>query len=113
MNENYLKFYLSVFLVIAWGGIVRTVIKTFEFSIPYTVVMLISGVLLGLGARVTISFCEVWTPYTKFARTPPELVLYIFLPVLIFESAFSMKAHVFIRSFFSVSNSKHNFNLAV
>lgn len=31
-------------------------------------------------------------------RTPPEIILYVFLPVLLFESAFSMKAHIFVRS---------------
>jgi NhaP-type Na+/H+ or K+/H+ antiporter len=103
MNNNYLKFFLSVFLAIAWGGAVRTVIKTFELSIPYTVVLLVTGLLLGLGARINLEFCEKWTQYTRFARAPPELILYIFLPILIFESAFSMKAHVFFRSFLSVS----------
>lgn len=83
MNANYLKVYCSLFATIAWGGAVRTVIKTFQLSIPYTVVLLITGLVLGLGSRVDAHFCETWSMFTKFARTPPELILYIFLPLLV------------------------------
>lgn len=60
MNQNYLKFYFSIFATIAWGGVVRTVIKTFQLSIPYTVVLLITGLVLGLGSRINPEFCETW-----------------------------------------------------
>lgn len=103
MNENYLKFYFSVFITIAWGGAVRTVIKTFQLSIPYTVVLLITGLVLGLGSHINPEFCETWAMFTKFARTPPELILYVFLPLLIFESAFSMNSHVFMTNIYGVS----------
>ncbi|CAN8009751.1 unnamed protein product, partial [Ixodes pacificus] len=37
--------------------------------------------------------------YTYLARIDPKLLLHMFLPILIFESAFAMDAHTFVRCF--------------
>lgn len=68
LNSNHLKFYFSLFATIAWGAAVRTVISTFELSIPYTVVLTITGLVIGMGSRVNVYFCETWAMYTRFAR---------------------------------------------
>ena len=71
--------------------------------IPYSVVLLIVGGILGLLAyqaqvdkppsdRWTISL-EVWT------RMNPRLILFIFLPALIFEGAMSTDYYVFVHQF--------------
>jgi len=103
LNHHNLKIIFSLFMAIAWGACVRTILRVFHLSIPYTVVLMISGLLIGLGSQINLTFCETWSTFTKIARTPPEIILYVFLPVLIFESAFSMKAHVFFRSWGQVS----------
>lgn len=87
--------------MIGCGAFLRTIIKLFKFNLPYTVLLMMIG--MGLGALTNLTdFCPGWTPYTKVARTPPKVILYVFLPVLIFESSFNMKSHLFFRSFISV-----------
>ena len=40
--------------------------------------------------------------YARVVETDPHLILSIFLPVLIFESAFAMEVHTFIKAFVQV-----------
>jgi len=40
--------------------------------------------------------------YALVIDTPPHLILTIFLPVLIFESAFAMEVHTFVKTFVQV-----------
>jgi len=95
------NFFLSLFLIIAWGAFVRTVLRILNISVPYTVALMLTG--LGFGALTRIeSFCPFWSSYTKIARMPPKIILYIFLPALVFESAFNMKVHVFLRSAYQI-----------
>lgn len=58
-----------------------------NIPIPYTVFLVILGVLLGSLARSQHEFA----PLLAFQLTP-ELVLFLFLPALIFESALNMDA---------------------
>ncbi|CAG7640037.1 unnamed protein product [Allacma fusca] len=106
-NAKNLRFFMSLFSIILWGAIVRSILRTTGLCIPYTVLLMITGLLVGLGTRI-IPYtkweggCQEWSTYTKIARMPPQIILYVFLPVLIFESAFSMNPHVFVRSAFQI-----------
>ena len=40
--------------------------------------------------------------YTTMADMDPHTILHVFLPILIFESAFAMEAHTFLRSFLQI-----------
>lgn len=56
-----------------------------RLRVPYTVLLVLTGTVLVLFARLEIfSFIEAF-------RLTPELLFYIFLPILIFESAYNMK----------------------
>lgn len=90
-----------VFGTIGLGAVLRTVMKLLKLSIPYTVTLMMIGMAFGGLSNVT-GFCTDWTPFTKVARTPPDIILNVFLPILIFESSFNMKAHLFFRSILSV-----------
>ena len=60
---------------------------------PYTVILMMLGLLLGFLAQVPkLSFLF---DYTTIANLDPRLLLLIFLPVLIFESAFVLDIHTF------------------
>jgi len=63
-----------------------------NLPIPYTVILVILGLILGAAAR-NIPEMEV---LLKFQLTP-EIVLFIFLPALIFESAFNLNARQLLR----------------
>ncbi len=77
-----LDIYLSVFtlMLIALGINVLSV-KT---KIPYTVLLVIGGSCL-----VPLSEVELFSFITSFQLTP-ELLFFVFLPILIFESAFNI-----------------------
>ena len=63
-----------------------------SLPIPYTVFLVILGLILGWSARTL----ESLEPLLQFQLTP-ELVLFLFLPALIFESSFNLDARRLIR----------------
>ncbi|MCH8331537.1 MAG: cation:proton antiporter, partial [Bacteroidetes bacterium] len=70
--------------------------------IPFTVLLLIFGILLGVGAR-TGMFTGILEPFEKAIHwaslIDPHAILFIFLPILIFEAAFAMDVHTFKKIF--------------
>ena len=94
--------YVILFLMVSFatGVLVRGIIKKLTwFKLPYTVVLLMLGALFGLvSARI-----PMLQLYTALGRENPHVILHTFLPVLIFESAFAMETHTFLRSSVSVS----------
>lgn len=78
-----LDVYLSIFtLMLLSLGINILSLKT---KIPYTVLLVIAG-----SALIPLSQIEVFSFIASFQLTP-ELLFFVFLPVLIFESAYNMK----------------------
>ena len=72
-------------------ALVRHVLK--HTPIPYTVILICLGLAFGAASNVDkLSFLQ---DFTGIARMDPHLMLYIFLPTLIFESAFVMDVHTF------------------
>ncbi|CAG7822907.1 unnamed protein product [Allacma fusca] len=90
-----LRMLFVLMLMISYGALVRSVLKFFKLNIPYTVLLMISGLLIGY---LSTNFCTQLFTYTSIARIPPKVILFTFLPVLIFESAFSISPHTFMRS---------------
>lgn len=81
-----------------------------KINIPYTVALLLIGI--GIGVLGRTGFFESLTIFGHdfdtsiidqsigwAAHIDPHLILYIFLPVLIFEAAFAMDVHTFKKSF--------------
>ncbi|MGM0406369.1 MAG: cation:proton antiporter [Bacteroidota bacterium] len=110
-NENHSSdmsplFFLIVALIIGAGT--RHFLK--KSPLPYTVSLLLIG--LGLGALTRLGYFGEWNLLlfnfdTSFmgkaigwaGHIDPHLILYIFLPTLIFEAAFAMDVHTFKKSF--------------
>ena len=65
-----------------------------RFPVPYEVLTLISGVLLGLlllsPSSSTVDLVEA---VRLFSNVNPNLLLFVFLPILLFDSAFSINFH--------------------
>ncbi|MDF1672434.1 MAG: cation:proton antiporter [Vicingaceae bacterium] len=84
---------------------------TFQKSIiPFTVILLLIGIGLGVLGRLnyldiyeigssTIDFTFLDKSIHWAANIDPHLLLYVFLPILIFEAAFAMDVHVFKKTF--------------
>lgn len=80
------------------SALVRQIIHGLKIRLPYTVVLLVLGVLFGL---LSTNNATVHS-YARVVETDPHLLLFIFLPVLIFESAFGMEVHTFMKTFMQV-----------
>lgn len=61
--------------------------------IPYTVILIVVG--LGFGAATNVEALSFLRDFTGVANMDPHLMLSVFLPTLIFESAFVMDVHTF------------------
>lgn len=77
-----LDIYLSIFTLMFLSLGVNILAE--KFRIPYTVLLVITGSLL-----VPLSNIEIFSFITSFQLTP-ELLFFVFLPVLIFESAYNI-----------------------
>jgi len=68
-----------------------------NLPIPYTVFLVIIGVALG-------SIAKNWSQLSQLQQfqLSPELVLFLFLPVLIFESAFNLDARQMVKDIASI-----------
>ncbi len=89
-----------VFIVAALliGALTRHVLK--KLHLPYTVVLLLIGLLVGAADRVwdfEHSAPVINDMVHILANVDPHLILFIFLPTLIFESAYSLEVHLFRR----------------
>jgi NhaP-type Na+/H+ or K+/H+ antiporter len=69
-------------------------------QVPYTVVLLCVGLAIGTFNRYQNE--ANFDSYLRIASIDPHMLLYIFLPVLIFESCYNADAHVFKKSFWSI-----------
>ena len=74
-----------------------------KVPIPFTVILLIIGIFLGAVHRFDwlenislLDECIFWAGHIK-----PEIILYVFLPTLIFEAAFDLDVHTFKKSFWN------------
>lgn len=81
---------LVIMALLATGIIASGVFR--KLPVPHTVILIIIGIVL---ARLS----EVWPPLESLQhfQLTPDLVLFIFLPALIFESALSLNARQLIK----------------
>lgn len=95
---------LFIILAVIIGGLTRFLLE--KSPVPFTVALLLIG--LGLGAlgrfdllhtymigdwKMDISFFDKAINWA--GHIDPHMLLYVFLPILIFEAAFAMDVHVF------------------
>ncbi|MDP2561603.1 cation:proton antiporter [Psychrobium sp. 1_MG-2023] len=93
-----------VILALFLGALVRYSLK--RTQIPYTVALLLLGIMIGLAHRAeyfTGNAEVIGQSFGLVAAIDPHLLLFLFLPTLIFESAFSMEVHLFQRMFTQIT----------
>jgi NhaP-type Na+/H+ or K+/H+ antiporter len=93
--------FLSVCLLL--GCLCRLLVLRFpRVPLPFTVLLLFVGVVMGSIAQYSGSGGNSFQDAIfAFSALPPKLALYIFLPVLIFDSAFNVHFHLFWHSLWS------------
>ncbi|KAA0155613.1 hypothetical protein FNF29_01530 [Cafeteria roenbergensis] len=84
---------LFVFVALILGALVRGFIKF--IPIPYTVMLLVLGAIIGIIDH-NVDMGALSDSIQLWVHINPHLIFYIFLPALIFGSAFSVDPHVFL-----------------
>lgn len=89
---------MFVVICLVVGAILKSVLKKTNF--PYTVGLFVLGIGLGLLDRFgVLQDAGIVKPAIDFAgNMDPDLILYIFLPLLIFDGAYELDLHVFRKS---------------
>lgn len=90
---------LAMFSLLAIASAVFFIAK--RINVPYTVLLVLTGLLLV--PIVSLPALEPTFGFLDDLVLSPELLFYIFLPVLIFESAFNMKIRQMIESAWSIT----------
>jgi len=89
---------IFVILSLLLGALIQSVSKV--LSSPYCVILLLAGLSFGLYGRtdhIQANLPGLNAALANLAQVDPHLLLLLFLPTLIFESAFSMDPHLFKR----------------
>lgn len=79
------------------GAILKVLLKKTNSTIPYTVGLFAFGIIVGLLDRTGIlSDNEILKSAIDSAgNADPDAILYIFLPILIFDAAYELDTHIF------------------
>ncbi|OFY37595.1 MAG: hypothetical protein A2Z69_01160 [Bacteroidetes bacterium RBG_13_44_24] len=87
---------LFIIIALILGTLTRHLLK--KTPVPYTVLLVVTGVLLGVITRfhfISESFEVVYRSISWAGSINPHVVFFVFLPTLIFEAAFGMDWHTF------------------
>lgn len=102
MTETDTGVLLLIFVVLSLllGALIKSLPRVFKS--PYSVILLVVGLLVGFFSRtgyIQVNYPEVRQMMLVLTDIDPHLILLLFLPTLIFESAFGMETHLFRRMF--------------
>lgn len=77
------------------GAILKSLLK--HSRLPYTVGLFAIGIILGVMNRTGVfqSLPEPHDAVSSVANINPDLILYLFLPILIFDAAYELNLHIF------------------
>lgn len=98
--------FIFAFVALSIGVVLKHLFTRFKIPLPYTVALLIIGTLLGLAQLhhpldPTTAEESNWTVFaiaeSIIATIDPHLIMYVFLPTLLFESAINVHYRVFMR----------------
>lgn len=96
MEVTFLSASLSLFFLLTASVFTYLISKKINF--PYTVLLLIVGLLL-----IPLSRIEFFSFINHFQLTP-DILFYVFLPILIFESAYNMNYRQVLKNWKSISS---------
>lgn len=96
MHSVDLNILLFVVVALLLGAFIKIIMR--NRRLPYTVVLLLVGLAGATAIRFDwVALESVGTILTQVSTIHPHFILYLFLPTLIFESAYSMEPHLFFR----------------
>lgn len=94
---------LFVILCLFIGIVLRVFFK--DSFIPYTVALFVTGMIIGFITRVNANNVAdtLEETFISVGNISPDFILYIFLPILIFEASMNMDIHIFRNTFINAS----------
>ncbi|WP_210396918.1 cation:proton antiporter [Motiliproteus sediminis] len=99
MTEGSVELVLLIVAALLLGALTRYLIRA--TAIPYSVALLALGLLVGVVDRIWIdhqSWPRLDATLSQLTDLDPHLILFLFLPILIFESAYSLQPHLLRRT---------------
>ena len=98
METELLSPLFFVIISLMAGAIMKFVLRKSAF--PYTVGLFCLGILLGVLCRngVFNNTGILYLSIESVGNISPDLILYIFLPILIFDAAYELDIHIFRKS---------------
>lgn len=89
------KIFFIIFSTLGLGGILRALIKFFNFPVPYRAVIMFVGGMVALLEKIS--------PYIRYylhieSLKLPYYILMAFIPIVIFKTAFCIDTHTFMHS---------------
>jgi len=96
--HTILPLLLSFVIAIILGIILRSLLK--NTAIPFSVALLVLGMLIGASLDFDVQtpvLNDIKSAFVLASQLDADLIMFIFLPALVFESAFSLEVHLFKR----------------
>lgn len=92
--EGLLSPLIFVIVSLIVGGVLKFALKKTPF--PYTVGLFLFGLIVGLLVRFNFSSID-WlnSAFDDIGNMNPDMILYVFLPILIFDAAYELDIHIF------------------
>ncbi|WP_432459754.1 cation:proton antiporter domain-containing protein [Agarivorans sp. QJM3NY_25] len=101
-SDTGIFFILFAIVALLLGALLRSVLK--KSILPYSVALLLLGLAAGLVLRsFNFKLEGLSEALITVTSIDPHLILFMFLPTLIFESAFAMETHLFRRIFSQIA----------
>lgn len=95
-SQNTMEPLFFIIIALIIGAATRHLLK--KTPVPYTVLLMIIGLAVGALSRLGVFGMlelDYFSSSVNWAgNIDPHVILYVFLPILVFESAFSMDVHV-------------------
>lgn len=98
-HESGMEPLLFIIVALLIGAAARHFLK--KIPLPFTVTLLLIGIVIGVMANKGVfdGPLETFKTGVEWAgHIDPHLILYVFLPILIFEAAFALDVHIFKKS---------------
>lgn len=95
MEINVIESLLFIITSLLAGVLLKMVLK--RTFIPYTVGLFVVGLIIGACSRYGFIHLSPYIDHTLegVSNMKPDIILYIFLPILIFEASLNLNTHIF------------------
>jgi len=85
---------------------VAQILTRYVEALPFTAVMFVIGMAMGMGAERTLNGDLLTTSILQWTQINSEVLLLVFLPGLTFPDAFELDVQLFLNAFWQIITCK-------